>query len=146
VLIIFSFFILPSSWAIGAGESIFAMVEGCKQPEKDGKLLHQLLSKNKKCINSSVLKGSTDCIFQAEGTSIRIVGATEGSVETRAIGYRGTGYYIESVDSEHTVRTLQSKSHGVVIRLDRKDNLKKCLYDDAYILLDSRVLVRLSGD
>jgi len=86
-------------------------------------------------------KGWTDCSFKAYGTEVLLVGAIGTTVGARMRGFRGSGFYILSVDPQAKVRTIIDEDFGTLIRVDGKDNLKEsgCFYNEAYITLDAQV-------
>jgi hypothetical protein len=62
------------------------------------------------------------------------------------MGFAGSGLYVDSVDSRHTVRILFVEELGLTFRVDHKDNLSPqgCIYNEAYISSNAQVLS--SGD
>jgi hypothetical protein len=57
------------------------------------------------------------------------------------LGFRGSGFYILSVDKLAQVRPLIDLDFGTLLRVERKDNLEEsgCIYNEAYIILDAQV-------
>lgn len=131
---------------LGHGYSEAAGFGTCDTLESQGKLLHQKFRASKICTESTVGKGWTDCVFRADGTQLRLVGAIGPSPQARVMGFAGSGLYVDSVDSKHTVRILLVEELGLTFRVDHKDNLSPqgCIYNEAYISLGAQVLS--SGD
>ena len=119
-----------------------AWANQCSQLEADGRLIRQQLKQSKVCRTSSVEETWTDCEFSAGKTRILLVGAIGTSPESRAMGIRGSGFHVLSVDPMMTVRVLVDSGSDLVLRLDGTDNLLSsgCLYNEALITLDARVL------
>lgn len=113
----------------------------CEQLEKKGELLYQKFNASKSFQKSSISNEWTDCILKADGTTIMIAGIIGTKIENRIQGITGSGFHILSIDRSVTIRTIYSQEHGLIIRVDSNDLLKKtgCLYNTAYITLDGMV-------
>lgn len=105
---------------------------------KAGRFLVQQLKASKRCVPSTEVKGSTDCVFAAGKTAVRIVAATEGDAKMRAAGLLGSGFYVESADPSMNVRAYIHEDLGLVIRVDWR-KFDDCIYDEAFITLNSRI-------
>lgn len=114
----------------------------CSKLGSEGLLIHQQFKKSKVCKESTINSGWTDCFFKAYGTNILLVGAIGTTVNERMIGFKGSGFYVLSVDDRAQVRTMLDRDYGSLLRVDGKDNLEEsgCLYNEAYITLDAQVL------
>lgn len=136
---------LTASVAFANGDRRFkkefygVVAPNCLKKEDEGKLLTQMFNKSKKCEPSTLNEQWMDCRFTADKTIIHIAGAIGVSADARLQGMMGSGFYVEAVDPEHKMRVMISKSHGTLLRVDRRDNLDKargCLYDEVMINIE----------
>ena len=114
----------------------------CSELEEKGLLLSQQFKKNKVCRESKIVRGWTDCLFRVGNTEILIVGAIGRNIQQRMPGFSGSGFYINSVDSNVKLRIHKDADLGLLISVTAKDVLMEtgCFYNRAYITLDARVL------
>jgi hypothetical protein len=114
----------------------------CSELEEKGLLLSQQFEKNKVCRESKIVKGWTDCLFRVGNTEILIVGAMGRNIQQRMPGFSGSGFYINSVDSNINLRIIKDADLGLLISVTAKDAFMEtgCSYNRAYITLDARVL------
>ena len=114
----------------------------CSELEEKGLLLSQQFKKNKVCRESKIVRGWTDCLFRVGNTEILIVGAMGRNIQQRMPGFSGSGFYINSVDSNVKLRIHKDADFGLIISVTAKDALMEtgCFYNRAYITLDARVL------
>ncbi|MGH8060136.1 MAG: peptidoglycan-binding domain-containing protein [Candidatus Entotheonellia bacterium] len=110
--------------------------------KSQGQLLYQQFKASKICKESAITKGWTDCVFKAGSTEILLAGAIGMEPAALMAGILGSGFWILSVDPEVTVRVLMRDKWGMLVRVDAKSNLQDtgCLYNEAFITLDARVL------
>jgi len=118
-----------------------AYADECNRLEREGRLIYQQFKSTKVCKESEVGTGWTDCHFKAYGTVVLLVGAIGTSVQERMLGFKGSGFYVLSVDKLAQVRPLIDQDFGTLLRVEGKDNLKEtgCIYNEAYITLDAQV-------
>lgn len=123
-----------------------ASLDVCSKLEAGRRLVHLQLRDSKLCTESTVAKGWTDCTFRAGGTTLRLVGALGVQPAERVRGVWGSGFYVDSVDANHTIRVLADDEFGLMLRVDSRDNLQAtgCIYNEAYITLNAQVMG--SGD
>jgi len=121
---------------------VAARADRCLELEEKGLLLSQQLKKNKVCRESKIVRGWTDCLFRVGNTEILLVGAIGRNVQQRMPGFSGSGFYINSVDSNVKLRIHKDEDLGLIISITAKDALMEtgCFYNRAYITLDARVL------
>ena len=121
---------------------VAARADRCSELEEKGLLLSQQFKKNKVCRESKIVRGWTDCLFRVRNTEILIVGAIGRSIQQRMAGFSGSGFYINSVDSNVKLRIHKDEDLGLIISVTAKDVLMEtgCFYNRAYITLDARVL------
>jgi hypothetical protein len=114
----------------------------CLRLEGEGLLLYQQFKKSKVCRESTIDKEWTDCFFKAYGSTILLAGAIGTTDNQRMYGFLGSGFYILSVDDRAQVRVLFDPNFGQLLRIEGKDNIEEsgCIYNEAYITLDARVL------
>lgn len=114
----------------------------CEVMESKGQLLYQQFKASKICKESAITKGWTDCVFKAGSTEILLAGAIGVDLTDLMVGTLGSGFWILSVDPEVTVRVLLHNKLSLLVRVDAKSNLQDtgCLYNEAFITLDARVL------
>jgi hypothetical protein len=115
----------------------------CYELENSGRMLYQRFRANKVCNRSLIGKGWTDCTFTAGKTKIMLVGATGVSALEMMQGRSGSGFQLLSVDESVRVRSYINDKLGLILSIEPKDvqNDDTCLYDEAIITLNARVLV-----
>ena len=115
----------------------------CYELENSGRMLYQRFRANRVCSRSLMGKGWTDCTFTAGKTKIMLVGATGVPALEMMQGSSGSGFHLLSVDESVRVRSYVNDKLGLILNIKTKDaqNNDTCLYDEAIITLDSRVLV-----
>jgi hypothetical protein len=114
----------------------------CSELQEKGLLLSQQFKKNEVCKESKIVRGWTDCLFRVGNTEILIVGAMGRNIKKRMPGFSGSGFYINSVDSNVNLRIIKDADLGLPISVTAKDALMEtgCFSNRAYITLDARVL------
>jgi hypothetical protein len=127
---------------VGSLVPVAARADRCSELEEKGLLLAQQFKKNKVCMKSKIVRGWTDCLFRVGNTEILIVGASGRNIHQRMPGFSGSGFSINSVDSNVKLRIHKDADLGLIISVTAKDALMEtgCFYNRAYITLDARVL------
>ena len=134
--------ILFAVLAVVSVAPVAVRADPCSELEEKGLLLSQQFKKNKVCRESKIVKGWTDCLFRVGNTEILIVGAGGRDIHKRMPGFSGSGFYINSVDSNVNLRIIKDTDLGLIISVTAKDAFMEtgCYYNRAYITLDARVL------
>lgn len=114
----------------------------CVEMEEKGLLLYQQFQKGKACKDSKIGEGMTDCLFKAGDTEILLVGAFRKGTTERKSGFSGSGFNVLSVGPDVRVRIFTDGNFGLLVKVEGKDNQSEigCVYNEAYITLDSQVL------
>ena len=116
--------------------------ESCSEMEEEGLLLHQQFKKGKVCKYSGIGEGGVDCLFKAGDTEIRLVSAITRGTTEEISGFSGGGFDILSVGPEVRVIIFADDNLGLLVKVEDKDKTGEggCIFNEAYITLDSQVL------
>ena len=116
--------------------------ESCQKMEEKSLLLYQKFRKGKACKDKEIGEGWKECLFKVGETEILLINALRRINTEKMQGFHGSGFKVLSIGPDVRVRIFTGDDFGLIVRVQGKNNLEEngCIYNEAYITLDSDVL------
>jgi len=116
--------------------------QSCHKMEEEGSLLYQKFRKGKVCKGTEISEGCKECLFKVGETEILLINVLRKINTEKIQSFHGSGFKVFSIGPDVRVRIFTVDDFGLIVRVQDKNNLEEngCIYNEAYITLDSDVL------